>query len=249
VGTKATFPRLAAVVALAAVTLGCAFEQADGNQVAGDAVEAAADQLDARLGRPSHAGRAEDIAATRVHGWRPELVTVTTLAWSGRTAGAEQATIDVRFSAMVETDQIGGWGNTAGSATRCYRFTLELYRDTTHQEIDCPDPASPPPVPEASPPPALPPGAADRLAAALRDATPATLAQVVRAAFPQQYITVDTATAGDTLVAAVGVPAELDCVVVIRTRAGEPQQVSFDPDQIRPGETGCTTRLYTNPPR
>ncbi|MET7424715.1 hypothetical protein [Dactylosporangium sp. NPDC005555] len=49
--------------------------------------------------------------------------------------------------------------------------------------------------------------------------------------------------------AAVGVPAERECVVMIRTPAGVTQPVSFDRIQLTPGEAGCGTSLYTNPPR
>lgn len=95
----------------------------------------------------------------------------------------------------------------------------------------------------------LPGNAGDRLAAALRSASPQTLTAAVRAAFPQEGFAVDTVTAGGTLVAAVGVPAERDCIVMIRTPDGATKMVAFDREQLEPGETGCRTALYTSPVR
>ena len=56
-------------------------------------------------------------------------------------------------------------------------------------------------------------------------------------------------TADGTLVAAVGVPPERDCVVVIRTPDGDTRRIGFDRAQLEPGETGCGTALYTRPAR
>jgi hypothetical protein len=103
--------------------------------------------------------------------------------------------------------------------------------------------------PSASPVLRLPPDAENRLTAALRTATPETLASVVRAAFPQCGIGIDTVTYQGNLVAAAGVAAERDCIVVIRTPAGETKQIGFDRIQLEAGESGCHTSLHTNPTR
>lgn len=94
-----------------------------------------------------------------------------------------------------------------------------------------------------------PPDAEDRLAAALRTATPETLPGLVRAAFPQPGIGVDTTTDQGVLVAAVGVAAERDCIVMIRTADGATTRVAFDRIQLEPGESGCHPSLYTDPAR
>lgn len=246
--------RLAGAMLVAAVAVvGCASGPTDGGAEAHDRAEGAAKRLNDDLGRRSRVRAAEYIAATEIP-TEPQdggHLLVTPLAWSGQTSGDEQATIDVRFVVTLPEQEVvsfGGRGRTAGGATRCYRFTLQLYRDTGFREIPCPAVATPP-VPSPSPPLTLPPDTEDRLAAALRTATPETLASVVRAAFPQQGFVVDTVTNQGALVAAVSVPAERDCVVMVRTPGGEPKRVVFDQIQLEPGETGCGTGLYTNPVR
>ncbi|MET8230378.1 hypothetical protein ABZS77_06845 [Micromonospora sp. NPDC005298] len=71
----------------------------------------------------------------------------------------------------------------------------------------------------------------------------------MRAAFPEQRVTVDTTTHEGVLVAAVGVPAERDCLLPIRTAGGAVESPGYDPTWLEPGETGCRTGLYTSPPR
>jgi hypothetical protein len=213
-----------------------------------------AEQLNTRLGYRNRPRDAESIAATEVatdpeadQSWQETQV--VPLAWSGRVYSSEKATIDVRFTVKVSASTgYFGIGNTAGSATRCYRYTLQYYRYTEHREIPCPAMVDPP-APSAAPVLQLPGNAADRLAAALRSASPETLADAVRVTFPQEGFVVDTVTAGGTLVAAVGVPAERDCIVMIRTPDGVTTTIGFDPVQLEPGETGCRTALYTHPVR
>lgn len=227
--------RRAWILLLTAALAGCGSISLDGSSPAAGVAEQAAQQLNEDLGHRDRLRDAEYIAATEVPaeprgGNQP--ITATPLAWSGRVFGDEIATIDVRFT--VESDS---W---------CYRYTLELYRYTTYDEIDCPKVAKPP-VPSASPPLRLPQDAQARLTAALHDATAATLADRVRAAFPQDGIGVDTVVDKGTLVAAVGVAAERDCLVMIRTADGRTTPVAFRRIQLEPGETGCSTALYTHP--
>ncbi|MGC4892347.1 hypothetical protein [Micromonospora sp. DT31] len=173
------------------------------------------------------------------------------LAWSGRTARDVRATVDVRFVATVEEQlpvSFGDPGTTPGEATRCYRYQFELSRYTTYQEIDCPGGHAPPP-PTAAPVPQVPQDGPKRLTAVLRTATPGTLADAVRKAFPEDWITVDTTTHEGALVAAVGVPAERDCLLLVRTPAGKIVAPSYDRIWLEPGETGCRTGLYVSPPR
>lgn len=226
-----------------------AVDLVDGTSVARDIAQKQAERLNGRLGYRNRPRDAESIAAIEVNAnadSTPEGTKVSALAWSGRVYASEEATIDVRF--VVPESQSPTFGGGHGSATRCYRYTLQYYRYTRYREIRCPAIADPP-TPSASPVLRLPPDAADRLAVALGAATPQTLANVVRTAFPQGGFTIDTVTAGSTFVAAVGVPSERDCIVMIRTPDGATKQVGFDPIQLEPGETGCGTALYTHPAR
>ncbi|MER7001501.1 hypothetical protein ABT297_00375 [Dactylosporangium sp. NPDC000555] len=232
---------MTAVVALT----GCATGPVDGDSLARDSAEQQAARLNDKLGHRDRVRDAEYIAATEI------APSATPVGWSGRTTGDEKATVDVRFAVTVPEQHaaaIGDRGNSAGSATRCYRYVLQLYRYTEYHEIGCPAIATPP-VPSASPVLTLPADAKDRLDAALRTATPDTLASVVRAAFPQDGVKVDTVTREGTLVAAVGVPAERDCIVMIKTADGAIQQVGYKRVQLEPGELGCSVGLFTNPPR
>jgi hypothetical protein len=244
---------LVAACAAGAVLVEQAVSATDGDSVAADLAQDRADELNTRLGYRNRPRAAESIAATEVvtATAHPELAgpaQVAVLAWSGQVRASEKATIDVRFTATVEGTGLLWSGHTAGSATRCYRYTLQYYRYTEHREIRCPTVADLP-VPSAAPVPKLPGDAADRLAAALRTATPETLEDSVRSAFPQEGLKVETETTDGTLVAAVGVPAERDCVVVIRRPDGDTRQIGFDRVQLEPGETGCGTALYTRPAR
>lgn len=47
----------------------------------------------------------------------------------------------------------------------------------------------------------------------------------------------------------IGVARERDCAVMIRKPGEEPKAVGCGPVQLEPGETGCTTSLYTHPVR
>ena len=228
----------------------------EGADAARDVARVAAGELKDDLGRRDRVRDAEYIAASEINAEalsrQPDSteITVTPVAWSGRIFADETATIDVRFDATVpdrDPKTVGERGSLAGSATVCFRYTLELYADTAFQEIDCPE--GTPPVPSPSPLLTLPADAADRLAAVLRTATPEGLQNAVRAAFPRQGITVETVTHHGALVAAVGVSRERDCVVMIREPGGEVKRVGYDPVQLEPGETGCSTNLYTHPVR
>ncbi|WBB82222.1 hypothetical protein O7606_00140 [Micromonospora sp. WMMD882] len=240
-------------VAACLVAGGCSAYR-EGDALARDMVVTAAAQLGKDLGHRNRVRTAEHVAATEIL-TDPDGLDSTVrrepLAWSGRTAGDEQATIDVRFVVTVDEQppvSIGGRGHSAGQAARCYRYVLELYRYTSHQEIDCPSLVVAR-TPTASPIPRVPDDGRERLAAVLRAATPGTLAWAVRAAFPERHVTVDTVVHEGALVAAVGVPAERDCLLMVRTPGGAIESPGYDPIWLEPGETGCKTGLYVSPPR
>ncbi|MEU4471287.1 hypothetical protein [Micromonospora sp. NPDC023888] len=240
------------MLALCLLSAGCA-EYGDGDSIARDQAAAEAKALAEKLGGQDRVRDAEYIAATQIL----EPTTVGTskphrepLAWSGGTFADEQATIDVRFTVTVAESQgnFGNLGHSAGQAIRCYRYRLRLYRHASSEEIDCPSVATPP-VPTAKPYPAMPDDAVDRLTAALRTATPDTLAATVRAAFPEKHVTVDTATHQNALVAVLAVPAERQCLLLVRKPDGAITAPGYDREWLEPGETGCNTGLYISPPR
>ena len=243
---------------LASVGCGKAIGEQSGDTLARDAAAVEAKQLNTELGHRNRVRDAGSIAAAEIVQETEDAtsgggaaVRREALAWAGRTAGDERATVDVRFVVTVPEQpavSIGGASNTAGEAVRCYRYEFQLYRYTTYHEIGCPSGAAPPP-PTAAPVPRLPEDGRKRLTAVLRDATPATLAAAVRAAFPQEWITVDTTVHEGALVAAVGVPAERDCLLLVRTPAGKIDSPGYDRIWLEPGETGCKTGLYVSPPR
>ncbi len=243
---------------LASAGCGRGFGEESGDALARDAAAAEAKQLNTELGHRNRVRDAGSIAAAEIVQQAQDAtsdagatVRREALAWSGRTAGNERATVDVRFVVTVEERppvSVGGASNTAGEATVCYRYEFQLYRYTTYREIDCPSGAAPPP-PTAAPVPRVPEDGQKRLTAVLRTATPQTLAGAVRAAFPQGWITVDTTVHEGALVAAVGVPAERDCLLLVRTPAGKIESPGYDRIWLEPGETGCRTGLYVSPPR
>ncbi|MEU7711744.1 hypothetical protein AB0B03_07350 [Micromonospora chalcea] len=247
-----------AVLLLASAGCGRGIGEESGDALARDTAAAEAKQLNTELGHRNRARDAGSIAAAEIV-QEPKnaasgggaTVRREALAWSGRTAGDERATVDVRFVVTVPEQppvSIGGASNSAGEATRCYRYEFELYRYTTYHEIDCPSGPAPSP-PTAAPVPRVPEDGQKRLTAVLRTATPETLAGAVRAAFPQDWITVDTTARDGALVAAVGVPAERDCLLLVRTPAGKIEAPGYDRIWLEPGETGCRTALYLAPPR
>jgi hypothetical protein len=233
-----------AVIAVAVGVLTRATEAADGTSSARSTTESMAEELGKDLGYRERSRTAEHIAATEIPAEMPapsldDSIRLTPVAWSGRVYSDEEATVDVRFELPSQ--------DPAVTPAACYRFTLKMYRYTTHKVVDCPE-GTVPAAPSPSPPPSLPPDARDRLAEVLRTATPETLAEAVRAAFPAG-VGIDTAVDEGVLVAAVGIAAERDCVVVIRTPDGKTKDVGFDRIWLEPGEMGCRTGLYTSPPR
>ncbi|MEQ4305517.1 hypothetical protein ABNF97_29740 [Plantactinospora sp. B6F1] len=242
-----------AVLPVVVALTGCA-EPDDGRALAKVVAEEQADLVGKGLGYRDRVRSAEHIAATEIpaqtqgYGWTARLAP---LHWSGRVSGGERATIDVRLDVTVEAEPASGFassGNSAGQAGRCYRYQLQLYRYTTHDEVDCPA-AALPPEPSASPIQQLPKDAHDRLSKALRTATPATLDSAVRSAFPEEYVSVDVALHEGWLVAAVGVPAERDCLLLVRSPVGAIVSPGYNRTSLEPGELGCSTGLFESPPR
>lgn len=151
----------------AGVLVAQAVRTRDGDEMAAGRVHAAAQSLGYELGRPTEALDAETIAAEEFAG--PADATIKPLSWTGTTEQGNHAQIDVRISASVDANTIGGYYgpfNSAGSAAACYRYTLVILEETAFAEIPCESV-----VAAAEPPrshrPALPSDAAERIDAVL----------------------------------------------------------------------------------
>lgn len=246
---------LALGVALAATSCSTASK---GDSVAADRARDLADQIGVDLAPP--------VIRTRDAGWLVAThvvrrddpsagVHVDALRWSGSSGTAPGAQIDVRIRIEEPSHTattIGEASYEAGSATKCFHYDVVGYQfhDTlVPKEISCPA-VTVPPTPTPTALPALPDDAEALVDTALTASSSSrSLRAALRAAFPQSFITIDTTRTDDgVLVAAVGVPEERDCLVAVRGADGAVQRIAFDPVWIEPGETGCATALYTNPP-
>jgi len=181
----------------------------------------------------------------------PGLATVEALAWSGQIGHESEATIDVRIHVEVgaqSSPTIGGRSNSAGEATVCFRLVWPRYEQARRSEISCPDTASPP-RPELPARPELTDEDTAHVAHIL--ATAGGLEAIEAAlhdAFPEEYHRIDTDLWNGEIVVAVGIPAERECILIVRDVAGELSYPSYRRISLEPGEAGCATDLYTNPP-
>ena len=181
----------------------------------------------------------------------PGRATVEALAWSDRIGQEREATIDVRIHVQVDAHSastIGGRSNSAGEATVCYRLAWPPYGEASSSEIACPETA----VPLRPEPPARP-ELTDEDTALISDILATTggleaIESALRDAFPEEYIRIDTDLWNGETVVAVGIPAERECILVVRDEAGVLSFPSYRPISLAPGEAGCVTELYTDPP-
>ncbi|SIR52293.1 hypothetical protein [Microbacterium sp. RURRCA19A] len=223
-------------------------DSADGEVLAARAVRDTADDLTSSLGYVQRSVDAETRAATMFTASTGAVI-VTPVVWSGGGSSDGPAIVDVRIDAEIAAVEGALWakGNSSGSAAGCYRFTIPVGAYARSEPIDCPAAAAPAEPPVTTTPAVLPADAEERVRAAL--AAGDASVDSVRAAFPEPSVTVEVTTtdAGET-VAAVGVPASRDCVVLVRRSDGVIDPVDFRRISLEPGEAGCSTTLYTNPP-
>jgi hypothetical protein len=179
---------------------------------------------------------------------------ITALAWSGNSGDPEGATVDIRVAVHVHPyspNTIGGISIKQGDAVRCWRLTvfgLHDYDSLKRSEINCPEDSGVVPKPDPAPLPSLPDDVEPLLIAALADATPEDFETRVRAAFPDEAIVIQTAVANGELVAAVGIPVELQCAVGVRHADGTVGvSQGFKEVLLQPGEVGCSPELYLHP--
>lgn len=235
-----------------ALLAGC-FGPADGNDMAWDRAGQLAEELADNYGYINRPGQAEWIAAeaplpdTGGSYWES---TIEFLDWSGQLAHpGDEVTLDLRFTVTVRDsgrDYFGDYRHTGGRAVRCFRLHLPLFGHATHEEIECPPGAT---ARQPNRAPGMPADARARIEAVLAEATPESLDDQMRAAFPEPHVTVSTTVHQGTLVVAVGVTRERACILVIRTPEGEIRYPGYDREWSQPGEQGCSTGLYTSRPQ
>lgn len=227
----------------------------DGDELARRGAESVAEQIG------SHSDNTAEISVEdMVAWWLPDgdiaaggygVATVDALAWSGQIGSDSEATIDVRIHVVVEAHSaatLGDQSHGAGAATVCYRLVWPRYYEAKRSEMSCPDSAAPP-RPEPPVHPAFSEADAARVDDILtnldgREAIEAAL----REAFPEEYVTIDTDVWNGETVVAVGIPPERECILVVRDESGELQHPPYRRISLEPGEIGCATDLYTNPP-
>lgn len=244
------------LVAAAVSSTACASAPPRGDLIAAEQAQQVAEEIGAAMTPPVIFSREADwfvvehIAASNdpARGIRVEA-----LAWSGTSGSGDGAEIEVRITVDVpahSATRIFEASYGPGSATRCYRYHVvgnRFYDTLKLEEITCTTAAAPA-LPVPAPLPALPADAEATITRVLTDATPGSLAADLGVAFPQNFITVESDSVGEVLVAAVGVSSERECIVAVRDADGAIERVGFDPIWIEPGKAGCSTRLYTNPP-
>lgn len=226
----------------------------DGDRMAREAANEVADGIAANTDNTAEYSIEELVdmwvPAERIGEW-PGEATVEPLAWSGAIGGAEPATIDIRVHVAIEAKSatsIGEAGWSAGESTACYRLVWPRYYPAQTSEIDCPD-GPPPSRPIVTEPIVFTDDDRAHVAALLGAATDAeALERALRRSFPTDVYTVDVAEAAGELIAAVGIPENRSCILVVRMATGELAEPSYDRIQLEPGELGCSTQLYTNPP-
>lgn len=244
---------VAAPVVVSAVLAG-ALAPGDGNRIARDNVTRAVAARVDQLGYWYEQTDAETLAAERLSGVFGGAE-FTPIAWSGRVAPAQVATVDVLVSSRVAAHSpatFGERGTTAGSAVACYRFTLPSTDFVGAEQIECvpgvTPGAAPTPTPTRSP--RLPDDATERIVAALESEPRSGWEHTLRNAFPGPGVTIETATTDDgERVVAVGTPGGPDCRLVVQRTDGTIVEPGFDPAWVLPGEVGCSTALFTAPPR
>jgi hypothetical protein len=245
----------AAVVVLAGIVLAIvivvSMQDKDGDDLAADQVEHVARALVDDLRGARDLTDAETVAAEMFHS---RSASVEPLTWSGSLGEGKGITIEARISAVVAESSSGELfapHTSAGSAERCYRYTVSVSQDAAYEEIPCKgltESAAPP----SSNRPELPADAAERIEALLvATATGvADLVDALRAEFPGSQFTVEAVdTPAGERVVAVGVTPGSDCVLRVRLPDGEIVSPSYDRIWLEPGELGCSAELYTAPPR
>ncbi|GAB3174955.1 hypothetical protein GCM10027059_47930 [Myceligenerans halotolerans] len=203
-------------------------------------------------------------------------VVVELLGWDGATDDADGARVDLRIEVVVHGGSGGtlfARGRTGGHAVECYRLTVGYYEydeAADLDEIDCSAQGSTPPALPAGMPAELGPEVGVKVRRALDDVDLSVyedishvivsdeIQQAVGDEFPfEEYEGYDlTIRVGildgpyvdgdETIVAAIGMPYPVDCVVAVR-EPGRPAYVSveYPSEELEIGGMGCTPQLIT----
>ena len=177
-------------------------------------------------------------------------LTVDPLSWKGESNDNGGAVVVARISASVPEYDSGayfGEAYEAGSKVRCFRFVISTNGPFDVDGIDCPIEPVPSP-PSLTPDVELPGDANQRMETVFASTSASTLAEDVKAAFPENDLFTEATVDGDQFIATVGTVGGDDCLAAVRDSTGK---VTFPPiprEWILPGEMGCHTTLVTNPP-
>lgn len=198
---------------------------------------------------------AEYLAASAIESPRlPSDVTadynIEALSWTGNSGDDAGAILEIRVAVHVpfaSSTTMFGPSQEEGDATRCWRLTVFGYHDYDSlqlDEINCPTgPAPAPPTPE--PLPAFPDDLDALLSTALSEPDPEA---AVRAAFPDDFYSISSASENGETAVALGIASEGDCVVGIIHADGSTEiAMGFDWELLQPGEMGCVPDLYFHP--
>lgn len=246
----------AVVLLLIASASGCAaLFSSDGDDVARRGAVDVAEQIGA------HSDNTAEVTVEEIVTWwvleAPGVAAggaeVDALAWSGAIGSPGGASVDVRIHVEVgaySSPTIGGRSHSAGAATVCYRLVWERYEQARRSEIPCPDAAPPPPPPPVLPErPDLTAQDSARVAEILGSVSEVdAIDAALREAFPADDHRIEVTSWNGETVVAVGIPAERECILVVRSETGALSSPSYRRISLEPGEAGCTTALYTNPP-
>jgi hypothetical protein len=178
---------------------------------------------------------------------------VEAMSWEGNSGDESGARIQFRISVHVSASRpvhIGDLGTKEGQSTRCWELTvfgLHDYDSLKQREIACTDDSAPP-HPTAAPIPDLPADVEAVLAATLQGATVEDVDQRVRTRFPDDFYSVESKSLNGELAVALGIPAELKCVVGVVHADGSVEVLrGFKTVLLQPGEGGCSPDLYFFP--
>jgi len=175
-----------------------------------------------------------------------ERVHVGILDWTGDSGDPDGARIDVRL--IYDVDGVYGKGifsRTQGVSIRCWRVVVFApSRAPTRSPTSIRCPARADRMPHPAPLPALPVDGVARLTAVLTAATPESVDDLARSAFPEGSLTVQTLATHGVLYAAVGVRTERSCLIGTRRADGT---VQVDVGDLEAYEPSCSTAIYFEP--
>lgn len=184
----------------------------------------------------------------------PTDIAVDVLGWEGESSDSEGARIDLRVDVHVvrqNSVHIGDPGVQESFSTRCWTLTVlsRNYDNYALDEVDCEEDAVAK-VPSPDPLPEMPDDVEERFATALAEATLQDAPSRLEEAFPDDFYDIEVNEFYGEIVTVVGISNPRDCALGVRQVDGSVvTSRGFGREQLKPGEGGCSTRLYTPAPR